>query len=73
MSNFKTKSRQKAKKIPNNEKPKEYVENAYLYEPILNQIITTNKKCIKYDFATFLKKSLDALVQYPVDQLYRKL
>ena len=56
MSNFKTKRRQKPKKIPNNEKLKEYVENAYIYEPVLNQIIITNKKCIKYDFGTFFKK-----------------
>ena len=30
--------------------PKESVENADLYKPVLNKVITTHEKCMKYNF-----------------------
>ena len=33
-------------------KATEIVENADLYKPVLNEIITTQEYCVKYDFVT---------------------
>ena len=44
------KNRKKCKKIKKTNFLKEYVESTDFYKPVLNKVMTTEEKCIKYNF-----------------------
>ena len=43
------------------DKKLESVENAYLYKPVLNKIMTTHKQYVKYNFVAPLMRLLVSL------------
>ena len=43
--------------------PKEQVENADLYKPVLNKIMTTRESYIKYNFAAPLRSEVLSLLK----------
>ena len=44
--------------------PKEQVENADQYKPVLNKIMTTQEQCLKYNFVAPLKKAQAYNISY---------
>ena len=50
----------KKRRITKNNFPKESVENANLYKPVLNKIMSTQKYCMKHNFVAPFKLYEDA-------------
>ena len=51
--------------------PKESVENADFYKPVLNKIMTTHKSCAKYNFVAPLKDQ-ESFVSFILSELLYK-